>query len=297
MPAQRAIRSFLALILALTLAAAATFVAVGLVAAAPAEAGSGSDEALFVQLINQTRSSAGLEPLTVHPELVAQARSWSSTMAGADQLSHSPNVASGISAPWTVLGENVGVHQIVDVQALHAAFVASPSHYANIVDPRYRYIGVGVVVTEAGKLWTTHRFMATAAPSTTAPPATTVPPTTAPPTTQAAPPPTSPPTTAASPPPSIPAPDGTTTSTAPPAPSPAEPSAPAADPSASSPTTPPTTAPSDDGASRPADDPADGDLNVDVDVDVDVDDSAVGPGQPDVETVEQMLIELIDAGI
>ena len=148
---------------------------VGLLLAAPADAGTAADEQLFVQLINQTRAGAGLAPLTVHPELTQQARSWSSSMSGTDQLAHAPDISRGISAPWTVLGENVGVHGVHDVNQLYAAFVASPGHYANIIDPRYTYVGVGVVVTPEGKLWTTHRFMGTAEPAPTTSPATTAP--------------------------------------------------------------------------------------------------------------------------
>lgn len=159
---------------------------VGLLAATPADANSGHEQR-FIQLINQTRAGAGLAPLTANGELTGQARSWANSMASSDNLAHASDISRGISAPWTVLGENVGVHGIQDVDQLYAAFVASPGHYANIIDPRYTHVGVGVVVTDAGKLWTTHRFMAVAtAPSTTSPPTTAAPtttPTTTPPTT------------------------------------------------------------------------------------------------------------------
>ena len=104
MPVPRSFRTVLASLLA------ALVLIVGLLLAAPADAGTGADEQRFVQLINQTRAGAGLPPLRVHPELTAQARSWASSMAGADRLAHASDISRGISAPWTVLGENVGVH-------------------------------------------------------------------------------------------------------------------------------------------------------------------------------------------
>ncbi len=299
----------------------------GLIVAAPADAGTAADEQRFVQLINRTRAGAGLPPLAVHSELRGQARSWAASMAGTGQLAHAPDISVGISAPWTVLGENVGVHGIPDVDQLYAAFVASPSHYANIVDARYGFVGVGVVVTESGELWTTHRFMATAeaptTPPTTAPPTTaspttasptTVPPTTARPTTTS--PTTVPPTTAS--PTTASANAGAPPTTAPPATSAADTWARFAPPTdahawdlppisttAPEPATPPADDPqrtspgaagstideADEQAPGPTGDP------VGWDVDPEIEPVRAGPGRPDIEAVEQLLVDLIDAGI
>lgn len=154
------------------------------------------DEQEFVQLINGLRTGHGLEPLTIDGELVAGARGWTDTMATRDQLAHSPDMTVGVTAQWSVLGENVGVHGVENLESLFQAFVDSPAHYRNLIDPRYRYVGVGVTHTADGKLWTTHRFMAApaaAAPTAASPPAPTAPPTTTTPT-------TSPPTTVSTPP-------------------------------------------------------------------------------------------------
>ncbi len=253
----------------------------------PPAAASSADEQLFVALINQTRAEAGLAPLIVDAELAAQARAWTTVMADADSLSHSPDLSAGISAPWIVLGENVGRHGHHEPEELFQAFVDSPTHYSNLVDPRYGYVGVGVVNTGDGKLWTTHRFMAIDAPatvpSTTAPPRIEPTPTTAPPTT--VPPSTPPPTTA--PPTSPPATSSPPTT---------------ARPSSAGPTTTGTidlsngggpdaaTAPIADlplpeGDTSPvADDPGDRS-------------EPVGPIQADVPTIEEVLIDLVEAGI
>jgi hypothetical protein len=298
LPVRRPPRPLFALLLATILLVS------GLVASAPADAGSVDDERLFVQLINQTRASAGLPALTVHPELTAQARAWAASMAASDNLAHASNLSSGISAPWTVLGENVGVHGVEDVRQLHAAFVSSPGHYQNLVDPRFRYVGVGVVVTENGKLWTTHRFMATAEPApSTAPPATP-PPSTTPPATP--PPVTTPPVTT---PPVTTPPSTTPPATAPPR-SPTRGVAPDRVATAPRPTPPPTTVPPDGdrGSAPPTTDRATDEAvqappaGVAPDEDL-LDDGMApggtepGPGRPDLETVEQLLIDLIEAGV
>ncbi len=313
-------------------------VSVSTIGAGQAGAATADDEQLFVYLINQVRTDKGLAPLQVHGELTAEARSWSAKMAADDSLAHSPNMAKGISAPWTVLGENVGTNGNHDLQQLFQAFVASPSHYQNLIDPRFQYLGVGVVHSDNGKLWTTHRFMATsAAPPTTTPPTTT--PTTAPPTIKqptTAPATTKKPTTTAAP----------TTKPSTSKPSTSRPPAPATTPTTKKPTTsnPPTTekpvsadqptAPTPT-TTKPTTAPDDGDNQDDGDDDGDVgvgstgigfepgpdgfggpttegtDDSIDGsdPAQdgaspavivlvePDVETIEEVLIELVEAGI
>lgn len=151
----------------------------------------GASEADFVARINQLRAERGLGGLTVDPELTAQARQWARTMTDAGHIFHSGDLSGGIGANWQKLGENVGVGG--DVGSLFQAFVNSPTHYANLVDPSYTRIGVGVV-NAGDRMYTAHRFMAlqpAAPPTTAAPP--TVPPTTAAPTTTTT---TVPPTTA-----------------------------------------------------------------------------------------------------
>ena len=166
----------------------------------PASADTVADERRFVELVNELRSDKGLQPLLIDNELRVEARAWSQTMAAKDSLEHSTNLASGISADWTLLGENVGVTNDSDVDDLFQAFIDSPAHYRNLVDPDFTLIGIGVVYGPKGKLWTTHRFMSVQA--ATPPPATTP----------------------ATPPPATTPPSTTPPSTAPPAPAPAEPS-------------------------------------------------------------------------
>jgi uncharacterized protein YkwD len=115
---------------------------------------------VFVVQINQLRADLGLAPLVSDPELTAAAQSWAELMAANDELTHSPDITEGISAAWIVLGENVGVDAGSRPRELFLAFVRSPPHYENLVDPRFGHVGIGVVETDDGTLWTTHRFMA-----------------------------------------------------------------------------------------------------------------------------------------
>jgi hypothetical protein len=166
-------------------------------APSPAAAGPedpASDEARFVALVNASRADAGIAPLTVDGELTALARDWAAQMAAAGAISHAKPISAGVTQDWQKLGENVGKGPAVD--PIMDAFIASPGHYANLMDPAFTKIGVGVVWSD-GVLYTTHRFMqlrgeaAPPAPATTAPPPP--PPTAAPAPVPTAPPPSAPP--------------------------------------------------------------------------------------------------------
>jgi uncharacterized protein YkwD len=152
-------------------------------------------ESQFVGRINGLRASKGLSQLQVSGELVGVARAWTDRMVSAGQISHNPNLGSQVSGNWTKLGENVGVGH--DVDGLMQAFINSPSHYANLVDPVWTHVGVGVTRASDGRIYTTHNFMAlpgsapppppppppgpSSPPASTAPPAPTTTTTTAPP--------------------------------------------------------------------------------------------------------------------
>jgi uncharacterized protein YkwD len=131
-------------------------------------------ESQFVSRINSLRASKGLGPLSVSGELVGVARSWTDRMVEAGQISHNPALGSSVGGAWTKLGENVGVGYAVD--GLMQAFINSPAHYRNLVDPDWTHVGVGVTTAVDGRIYTTHNFMALGTP---APPPTTPP--TAPP--------------------------------------------------------------------------------------------------------------------
>ncbi|HEY5201215.1 MAG TPA: CAP domain-containing protein [Acidothermaceae bacterium] len=89
---------------------------------------------------NSARVSAGLPALTENAQLDAVAQAWANKLAAAGVLSHNPAVRTQVTN-WTVLGENVGMAG--DVPTVQNAFMHSPEHKANILDPRYTQMGVG----------------------------------------------------------------------------------------------------------------------------------------------------------
>jgi len=142
--------------------------AMSVLQATAAHADPGSEEAQFLALTNQLRVSHGLNALASYGGLVSIARYWSGNMANAGAISHNMNLPNEVSGPWTKLGENVGTGWTV--KSIQDAFVASPHHYENLVDPVFNYVGIGVV-DSGGKIYVTVDFMqlnntpATAAPA------------------------------------------------------------------------------------------------------------------------------------
>jgi len=121
----------------------------------PASAGVKSDEADFVNRINALRATQGVPQLRVNANLTNKARKWAGRMAAQNRIWHS-KPSDGVTASWQKLGENVGMGW--SVAALHEAFVKSPRHYDNLVDPVFRFVGLGVV-TVNGKTFVSEVFM------------------------------------------------------------------------------------------------------------------------------------------
>lgn len=133
---------------------------------APAIASSGV-ESSFIAAINRERAAAGLQNVAVSGDLTAAARKHSGVMAAAADLHHNPDLGGAVGG-WRKIGENVGRGPSVD--AIHNAFMASPGHRDNILDPDWSEVGVGVV--EAGNtIWVTEMFRdpLTAEPAPSAP--------------------------------------------------------------------------------------------------------------------------------
>lgn len=126
-------------------------------------------ERRFLDLINLERAAAGMSPLAVRPELVDVARAWTGWMSSTGTLAHNPNLVDQAPADWERLGENVGAGSTVD--GLHLAFMASPSHRANVLGD-FNQAGIGVEYDASGRMWVTVNFMKSSWTATTVAPTT-----------------------------------------------------------------------------------------------------------------------------
>lgn len=131
-----------------------------------------TQESELVARVNSLRGAQGLAPLQVDAQLSAVARQWAGQLAAAGQLSHNPNLEAMAPAGWTSVGENVGYGS--SVEEIEAMLVSDPPHLANLIDPGFQSIGVGVVDV-GGTLWAVQDFMGSAGSAGYAPAAPAAP--------------------------------------------------------------------------------------------------------------------------
>jgi uncharacterized protein YkwD len=116
-------------------------------------------------LINASRAQDGLAPLAVDLRLqaIAQQHAWG--MAKHRGLKHNSHLGKEVRRSgmcWRLVGENIGWTRgpfpgQVKASTLHGAYMRSPVHRENILEPRFRLIGVGVV-RRRGTIWNVEDF-------------------------------------------------------------------------------------------------------------------------------------------
>ncbi|GAB6152813.1 CAP domain-containing protein [Desulfosporosinus burensis] len=118
-----------------------------------------ADEQLMVDMINQERLAAGLNPVIADLRLTAVGRAKANDLKVNNYFSHtSPTYGSpwammqqvGITIRWA--GENISGNK--SVSGSMASLMQSPGHRANILDPRFTHVGVGIAYgTAYGNLY------------------------------------------------------------------------------------------------------------------------------------------------
>ena len=108
-------------------------------------------ERILLDLANQARARAGAPSLTLDTGLCQAARAHAEAMFAARQLSHQfvgepslpQRVASATRTQLDQEGENVALD--FDAEDGHKHLMLSPPHRANLLNPSYNVIGLGVV--------------------------------------------------------------------------------------------------------------------------------------------------------
>ena len=116
---------------------------------APAGRPSTSAEQMLYDAVNRERASLGLQQLQWDTALANAARLHTTLLAEHDALSHRFNGEADLQtrlrlagATFRLVSENVA--QAPDVQSLHIAWMNSPPHRANILDPQVNSIGIAI---------------------------------------------------------------------------------------------------------------------------------------------------------
>lgn len=115
----------------------------------PAGRPSTSAEQMLYDSVNRERASLGLRPLQWDTALANAARLHTTLLAEHDGLSHRFDGEADLQtrlrlagASFSLVAENVA--QAPDVETLHAAWMNSPPHRANILDPQVDSIGIAI---------------------------------------------------------------------------------------------------------------------------------------------------------
>ncbi|MGI8550778.1 MAG: CAP domain-containing protein [Dehalococcoidia bacterium] len=117
-----------------------------------------TDEDGLVQAINQRRTNQGLVPLTTDPMLMQIARQRSQDQVSRHYFSHTAPEGTNIfdllgkaQVNFSAAGENLAESQGQDpVQAAIDAFMYSPAHRDNVLNPGYGHVGVGAAMSDDG---------------------------------------------------------------------------------------------------------------------------------------------------
>ena len=110
-----------------------------------------SAEQQLLTLANQSRRESGAPPLALDPGLSQAARIHAQAMVDARSLSHQftgePSLPQRLAATASLLldqeGENVALDY--DAEHGHEHLMLSPPHRANLLNPAYNVVGLGVV--------------------------------------------------------------------------------------------------------------------------------------------------------
>lgn len=118
-----------------------------------------------ITLVNAQRAKVGLQPLKANWELSRVARYKSQDMAKKGYFSHtsptygSPfNMMESFGIRFTAAGENIAMGQRTPQEVMNS-WMNSSGHKANILNPSYNQIGVGLAKSSNGTYYWTQMFI------------------------------------------------------------------------------------------------------------------------------------------
>ncbi len=116
----------------------------------------------IIDATNAERLKAGLEPLVLNPKLVQSATVKTNDMITKQYFEHISPTGAGVADlgkqvgyEYVILGENLALGDFVDGNDVVAAWMNSPGHRANILNPNYQEIGVyaGKAIYQGRDVW------------------------------------------------------------------------------------------------------------------------------------------------
>lgn len=132
---------------------------------APVTTGLGLFDSAVLDAINSQRTAGGVAPLVEARGIDALSLSWATRMAAAGALSHNlqgwQDVLSSGASGRADYGENVSswTGSPVTGFTLTNALVGSTTNKRNILDPNFKYVGIGTASGPSGSQWNTVTFV------------------------------------------------------------------------------------------------------------------------------------------
>jgi len=123
-----------------------------------------SNEQLMLSLVNEEREKAGLGPLKLDAKLSEVALAHTRDMHQSDFFSHvSPRTGSlknrlqGADVTYRAAGENIGMAS--SIREVNRLLFESPGHRANLLNPEFTDLGLGILAQEDGTFLITQVFL------------------------------------------------------------------------------------------------------------------------------------------
>lgn len=122
-----------------------------------------SESQQALNLLNQDRANQGLPPLRLNAQLSNLALYYAQDMSNRQFFSHNnPEGQSPFDrmhkwgVPFGYAGENLAIN--VNIASAEQAFMNSSGHRANILNPHYTQVGIGVQHTSRGNVYVVQEF-------------------------------------------------------------------------------------------------------------------------------------------
>jgi uncharacterized protein YkwD len=130
----------------------------------PAKVKLSDDEQKILDLTNQAREQEKLPPLKPNAQLFEAARGHTANMARKGEMKHEldgkrvPDRVSATGYRWAEVGENIAETDGDPPALIFKGWMESKGHRANILNPVFTEIGIGIVRNAKGDTYYTQVF-------------------------------------------------------------------------------------------------------------------------------------------
>jgi len=118
-----------------------------------------TEEATLLKLTNEAREKEKLEPLKANAILLKVARAHAANMARKGEMNHvldGMNPSQRVRAAgyaYAEVGENIASGEDWSLEVVFKSWMDSPEHRENILNDKFKEIGIGLAKTPRGEIY------------------------------------------------------------------------------------------------------------------------------------------------